>query len=273
MPVTASLDASPAQQVLKDGDPSAALKLLQERVRTRPLDATLRVFLFQLLCVLGQWDRALTQLKVAGELDASTLPMVQTYREVLQCERLRAAVLSGHKAPMLFGEPQPWLALLIEAMLRDGRGEAAQAQQLRARAFDEAPATAGKADGQAFEWMADADTRLGPVLEIIVNGKYYWLPFSRLTRIEFEAPTDLRDVVWTPAHFTFANGGEVVGFVPTRYVGSEAAAAEYQLSRRTDWQEPVPGHFVGLGQRMFATESGEFAMMELHSIELDGSEA
>lgn len=263
----------PAQQALKDGDPAAALKLLQDQVRARPQDPKLRVFLFQLLCVLGQWDRALTQLNVAGDLDAGTQPMVQTYREVIQCERLRAAVLAGNKVPMVFGEPQPWLALLIEALLRDGRGEKAVGQQLRARAFDEAPATSGKTGGQAFEWIADADTRLGPVLEIIVNGKYYWLPFSRLSRIEFEAPADLRDTVWMPAQFTFANGGEIVGFVPTRYVGSELAGPACQLARRTDWQEPDSGHYIGLGQRMLATDAGEFAMMDLRTVELDGGEA
>ena len=46
----------------------------------------LRVFLFQLLCVLGQWERALTQLNVAAELDAQALAMAQMYREALQCE-------------------------------------------------------------------------------------------------------------------------------------------------------------------------------------------
>ena len=38
-------------------------------------------FLFQLLAVQGQWDRALTQLNMAGEMDAAHLAMVQTYRE------------------------------------------------------------------------------------------------------------------------------------------------------------------------------------------------
>ena len=65
----------------------------------------------------------------------------------------------------------------------------------------------------------------------------------------------------------------MVGFVPTRYVGSETAGAGYQLARRTDWQEPEPGSFIGLGQRMFATEAGELAMLDLRTIELDGSEA
>jgi len=47
--------AAAAEQHLKDGDPAAALAALQELVRAHPSDAKLRVFLFQLLCVLGQW--------------------------------------------------------------------------------------------------------------------------------------------------------------------------------------------------------------------------
>ncbi len=267
------MQLSPAQQAVKDGDPAAALKLLQDQVRARPQDAALRVFLFQLLCVLGQWDRALTQLKVASELDAATLPMAQAYRELVQCERLRTAVMEGRKVPMVFGEPQPWLALLIEALLREGRGEPDAARQLRAQALDECPTTPGTADGAPFAWIADTDTRLGPVLEAVVNGRYYWLPLSRLSQVTLEAPVDLRDTVWTPAQFRFANGGEVVGFIPTRYVGSENAEAGFQLARRTDWREPWPGHAIGLGQRVLHTDAGEHALMDLRVIELDGSEA
>ena len=43
-----------AEQLLAEGNPQGALELLQVRVREKPADAALRVFLFQLLCVLGQ---------------------------------------------------------------------------------------------------------------------------------------------------------------------------------------------------------------------------
>ena len=95
-----------AEQALQEGDPQRALKALQEQIRSAPANAKLRVFLFQLLAVLGQWERALNQLTVAGELDASTLAMVQTYREAIQCERLREQVFLGKRAPLLFGEPE-----------------------------------------------------------------------------------------------------------------------------------------------------------------------
>ena len=67
--------ADVAEQSLKYGDPAAALAQLQEQVRARPADPKLRIFLFQLLCVLGQWERALNQLKVASGLDPAALAM------------------------------------------------------------------------------------------------------------------------------------------------------------------------------------------------------
>lgn len=262
-----------AEQALRDGDPQGAIKHLQAQIRSQPADARLRVFLFQLLCVQGDWSRALNQLNVAGELDAATLPMVQAYRETIHCETLRTQVFQGQKAPLLFGEPETWTALLIEALLREGRGEADAAAQLREQAFAEAPASAGTATGadgtaHAFEWIADADMRLGPVLEAVVNGRYYWVPFNRLAQVVVEPPADLRDRVWTPATFTFANGGEAVAFVPTRYAGTDLTDAGLALARQTAWAEPRPGLFVGSGQRMLTTDQGDLALMDLREITL-----
>lgn len=263
-----------AEQALKDGDVTRALKLLTEQVRAHPQDAKLRVFMFQLLCVLGQWDRALNQLNVSLELDPATLPMVQTYREAIACEALRAQVFAGKKVPMLFGEPEPWIALLIEALLREGRGEPDAGRQLRAQALEQAPATAGNADGQAFAWIADADMRLGPTLEAVINGRYYWLPWNRLSKVEIDPPQDLRDAVWMPAHFEFTNGGEVVGLIPTRYPDTDLAAGDaLALARRTEWQETEPGIFVGRGQRLVSTDNAEFGLMDLRAVTLEPAPA
>jgi type VI secretion system protein ImpE len=263
-----SLEA--AERAVREGDLDAALKYLQEQVRKTPAKAELRVFLFQLLCVLGQWERALTQLNVATELDAGTLAMAQMYREAIQCEVLRASVFAGKKSPVVFGEPAEWLALLIEALLVAGTERAGEAESLRARAFEAAPASAGSIDGVPFEWIADADMRLGPVCEAIVNGRYYWIPFANLSRIDLEAPTDLRDVVWTPAHLQFTNGGETVAVIPTRYPGSESADDPgIRLARKTLWVEAGAEVFSGLGQRVLTTEAGEHGVMDVRSILLD----
>jgi len=279
-----------ADQLLREGKLDEALAALQTQVRTKPADAKLRVFLFQLLAVQGSWERALTQLNVAGELDAGTLAMVQTYREAIRCELLRAEIFAGKRSPLIFGQPDEWLALLMQALRLTAEGKHAAAADLRAKAFDAAPATSGTiaTDTQAriasersgaektpptvthFDWLADADSRLGPVIEAVFNGRYYWVPLHRVQRLVVEPPADLRDVVWMPAHFVWANGGDTVALLPTRYADSESSSDPLiKLARKTDWTEPVPGVYLGLGQRMFMADSGEFSLMDVREIKLD----
>jgi type VI secretion system protein ImpE len=258
-----------AEQHLKGGDPAAALARLQEDVRAKPSDAKLRVFLFQLLCVLGQWERALNQLKVASELEPLALPMAQMYGDAVRCEAIRTEVFDGHKSPMILGEPEQWLAMLIESRLRAGRGEAAQSEELRLRAFEDAPTSGGDIDGRPFEWLADADSRLGPVMEAIINGRYYWVPFSRMTKISLDAPEDLRDLVWMPAHLDFTNGGESLALLPTRYPGSEASGdGAIALARKTSWEAIGEEAVRGLGQRILATDAGDTPILEVRAISL-----
>ncbi|MCD2517126.1 virulence protein SciE type [Massilia sp. G4R7] len=257
-----------AQALIKEGKLAEALAALQGQVRSEASNARHRIFLFQLLAVMGQWGRALTQLNVAGELDATALAMVQTYREAIQCEALRAEIFAGKRAPLIFGEPQDWLGLLVEA-LRIETADPAGAAALREQAYEAAPTTSGSIDGAAFAWLMDADRRLGPVLEAVVNGRYFWIPFSRIAKIEIDAPSDLRDTVWTAATFTWANGAQAVGLIPTRYDGSaESPDDAVRLARRTEWEGER-----GLGQRMFASDSADYALMDVRAIAFDAAES
>lgn len=263
-----------AEACLREGRVDAALAELQDAVRANPGDSKLRVFLFQLLCVAGQWQRALNQLNVCAEMDAGALAMRETYRGAIECETLRAGVFAGRRSPMLFGEPEPWLALLIESLLRDGSGDAAGAATLRQQAFDAAPATPGTVDGQAFLWIADADSRMGPMLEAVVNGRYYWVPFSRLEKVSLEAPADLRDFVWAFANLRFINGGETPALIPVRYPGSEQSPdGLIALARKTDWQDLGNEVYAGLGQRVLATDAGEFPLLQCREIVLTNAAA
>jgi len=236
-------------------------------VRARPADPKLRVFLFQLLCVADDWNRAIMQLKVSAELDPLALAMAQTYREAIICEVYRERVFAGEKTPLVFGEPQDWIALQIEALrlLAAGRAEEAAAQ--RERAFDAAPATEGALNGAGFAWIADADMRLGPLLEIIVNGRYFWAPFTAFREIRAESPQDLRHLVWTPVQAELATGAQIVGLIPTRYAGTAAEGDDAaRLARRTDWLDAGGGAFRGVGQRLLATDQGDTGIMDLRRL-------
>lgn len=272
-----------AVEILHEGKVDEALAELQDEVRKNPADPKLRIFLFQLLAVQGQWDRALTQLNLSGDMDSGALAMVQTYREMLQCESFRHEVFAGTRSPVIFGEPEQWVALLMESLRLTAGGNHEQAQQIRGEAFESAPASSGtlrtateedrETAVHSFAWIADADMRLGPVLEAVVNGKYYWIPFHRIQKIQVESPSDLRDFVWAPVHFRWANGGEAVGFIPARYPQShEHEDPLIRLSRKTDWLPAGDEDVLGVGQRMLTTDTTEFALLDVREIMFDVAE-
>lgn len=259
-----------ADELLRDGKAREALAELQKQVRGDPSNPKLRVFLFQLLAVLGEWDRALNQLNVAAEMDPSVLAMAQMYRETLKCEVLRSGIFSGKRSPLVFGEPSAWVSWMIEALRLAAEGQEEAAQKLREEAFAAAPATPGAIDGQSFAWIADADSRLGPILEAVVKGQYYWIPFANIQQILLEEPADLRDFVWMPAQFTWANGGQMVGVIPTRYAASESSEDEQiQLARKTEWIQTGENAYSGLGQRMFATDQNDYSLLDIREINFE----
>ena len=240
---------------------------LKQDVRKAPRDGKLRTFLFQMFCVTGEWDRALTQLSVAAELDPLAYPMQQAYQAAIRCEILREKVFRGERSPTVLGDPGEWLPLLMEACRLLATGQAEHAAQLRDAAFEAAPETSGSLNETTFAWIADADPRLGPVLEVFLNGNYMWVPFFRIKTIHIEPPADLRDQVWMPARFTWANEGEAAGFIPTRYPGSlESRDEAVMLAKKTDWVERAPGWSVPIGQRMLTTDAEETALMDIRKL-------
>jgi type VI secretion system protein ImpE len=276
---------SAVEDLIAAGQPVEALAAVQQQVRQQAQDVRLRVLLFQLLAVNGQWARAAAQLEVCGELDAATLAMVNTYREALKCELVREAVFDGKTTPLVMGEPAEWVASMVQALKLSADGDHHAAQLMRAQALEQAPATAGTIDGQAFDWICDGDSRLGPILEAVINGRYCWVPMSALAKIQIEPPEDLRDLVWAPAFLEFPNGGGSVALIPTRYPRTTGFDdPRTWLSRRTEWL-PLGGadaadeaaaageggagpQFAGIGQRVMMTDATEAGLLDVRLIEL-----
>ena len=72
-----------------------------------------------------------------------------------------------------------------------------------------------------------------------------------------------------PAQLTFANEGDAVALIPTRYPGSETAAdSRLVMARSTEWIERPGGGFHGVGQRLWVTDQGEHALMDVRTLRL-----
>ncbi len=261
-------DAMNSSELVQAGRLEEGLSALQSEIRRHPEDPRLRMFLFQLDCILGRYEKALEQLQVVAALNPEAMMFAQVVRPLIASELLRRDVFCGRRTPVVFGEPAPWVSLLIQANDWLAKGQYAAAAESRAQAFESAPASPGKLNGEAFQWIADGDSRLGPTIEAVIDGKYYWIPFCRIQQMEMPKPKDLRDLVWLPAQFTWVNGGVSSGHIPVRYPGTESSSdALLRMARKTDWLQLDGDTYTGLGQRVLATDENEHALLECRKIE------
>jgi len=242
---------------------------LVAKLRARPDDLDSRLQLFRLCVIDGNWSRALNQLEVAERLDAAMAHTAMVYRCNIAAEQTRRAVFDGSAPPLFLGTPPAWLGYLVQA-LREADADAGAA--LANAAFARAAPVAGAIDDEPFAWLADADSRLGPVLEAFVDGKYYWIPFEHLGRIRIGVPDDLLDLAWCPSELTLVNGGVCRGYIPTRYPGTELTARDdLKLARITEWQPWSAALQKGAGQRMLVSDADEYALLDCRDIRFDAA--
>lgn len=258
---------------LKEGRLDEALAAAKDAVRKAPSDTAHRSVLFQLYCLIGNWEGARTQLKVFSDLDPSTAMFAGVCEKLLACEAERHAVFAGQQDPTLFGQPPVWIGGMVEAFRlgREGKWPAAAASQ--AKAFEAAPATAARINNQEVAWIADGDSRLGPLLEGYIEGKYYWIPFEHVREVSFRPRTHLMDSIWAPVDFEWLNEGKAAGYIPVRYPGSENSSdAQIRLGRKTDWEQKEENFYIGHGHRSFVTSEADYALSEIRLIKLALSE-
>src|SRR5437762_14129319 len=138
-----------AEEHIKAGPLDEVLALAQEAVRKTPAEARPRILLFQLLSVVGQWERALTQLNVLRDMDPECMVLAEIFRPVLQCEALREEIFAGKRSPLIFGEPMEWIGLLVQANALVAQGQTPAALEWRNKALQGARSTAGKRNDHA----------------------------------------------------------------------------------------------------------------------------
>ncbi len=256
-----------AESFLQSADLESCKKALFTQVKAAPSDVKLRIFLFQLFCITQDWKRATTQLDVIKDLDESTMALVNTYTQLIECEQKRQDVLSGKKEPTCFGEPSEWLAYYVQAYKKFITGDHEDAFKLIEQGAEGAPEIKGQIDKEHdFTWLSDGDIRFGPSIEVIVNGGYYWLPMENVEEIAFEPVDDLRDLVWRPANLTLKNKGKLIVFIPTRYPITKETTDPQLLARTCEWQEPSENFFIGQGQRIFLSDDKEFPLLDINTI-------
>lgn len=266
------MSGSTWEEALRQGDLAGALAAAKDGIRANPGEAELRLVLAHLNALGGDWESATKQLKLYGDLatDDKRQLLVITVGSLIDSEKQRREVLAGEREPLIFGDPLPWVADLIQMHRHARAGENAAALATRDRVIDQAEAVPGRIDGTAFSWLGDTDWRFPAVFEAVIGGSYYWLPVQRLLGITLKEPKGLRDLIWCPVTFKLTNGGETPGFIPTRYPGSESSEnQDLVLARGTVWDEPSPGMVVAKGQRVLTDGEKDYSLLDVRRVDFE----
>jgi len=246
-----------ADDLLRAGDLSGARQALVDRVKRAPDDQPGRMFLFQLQCVLGEWEKAKAQLRLLAQMSPEAQMLSVAYNLAIDAELEREKVFAGQAPPALLVNTSEWAGDIAAALGLLAQDRADESLAARDRAFDAAPDTPGHFGDQAFDWISDADARFGPSFEAVVYGRWGLLPFEAVRKITSEGPQDLRDLVWLPVEIEFKTGQSVAAILPVRYPGSQASPSpDLVLARSTEWREGPTGP-QGLGQRVWALSDGD----------------
>lgn len=245
------------------GSVAQALQNAEVRVRQQPGAFAERWQLFQWLCVMGDWTRALKQLQVATQLATDFTQTAHVYRGLIRAEVFRTDVIKGAREPGALLPSPDWMTPLRNALALAEAGDTDGSDQYRQQALSKVPDSSGAFDDSRFDWIADSDTRFGPTCEIISGGRYAWLPFAQLRKLEMRPVAGLLDLIWRSVTVTLVDGTVSRGFTPVRYPGSERESDALQLARGTHWSDVGETGIVALGQKTWMTSTGDVGLLDV----------
>ncbi|QOY88435.1 type VI secretion system accessory protein TagJ [Paludibaculum fermentans] len=219
-----------AAELYRDGKLKEAIQALGAEIRDNPTDLRRRTFLFELLCLAGEYERASKHLSLLSSVSPDAEIGAIVYRSALVAERERQNAFEKKQYPETDNKVT-------------------------------GKALSGTLNGRPFHSIEDADPRIGMRFEVFVAGEYVWLPMEYVVSIKIEQPRFLRDTIWcsalidTSPQFGDKKFGEVL--MPAIYPLSwQHEDNNVKLGRATEWQDSEEGG-IPFGQRMLVLDGEE----------------
>jgi len=227
-----------AQDLLKAGKLTDAIQAVIQTVRDHPTDDKARTFLFELLCFVGEYDRAEKHLDALLENKTETLHGSLLYKAALHAQRTRENFYAN--------------------------------REYKNTSASTAPAVSATINGKQYASVRDADPRIGARLEVFAGGSFMWVPFQHLERVEIEKPRRLRDLLWAPARVvSAATFTEDLGDVLLPAVTAEATRDESEavkLGRETYFGVDEDGLEIPVGQKLLLADDEEIPLLEVREL-------
>jgi type VI secretion system protein ImpE len=261
-------------------------------VRSAPTAAENRWALVEILCQLCQWDRALQQLQAWARLVPQGKAQAHLLRGLIQAENQRMRVFRGQERAAPVVDFPDWMQDMAKALEHNAAGEPELADTCRRQALEHAPSRPGvcswrvRRPGQPeeeqrqqdFDWLADSDTRLGPICEVILAGAYRWVAFSDLALLQLTPPKTPLDLVWTPAQLQLHGAPKDTSartlhvYLPSRscwtHAPNEPTEQQQALmqSHLTVWQEVGDTGVFSQGQKTWMSDGTDWPLLDIREV-------
>jgi type VI secretion system protein ImpE len=231
-----------AVALYRAGQLKPAITALGDELKKQPLDAKRRTMLFELLCFAGEYDRAEKQLDMLADSSKEAIAGILVYKAALHAERTRQEMFARGQFP-------------TDTPRSSGPGAV---------------------NGTPCASFTDVDPRISDHLEVFIAGSYTWIPLEYVASLSIETPTKLRDLIWAPARlevtpaFRLQELGEVLLPVlsPLSWQHEEDAV---RLGSTTVWEDDERFGQVPFGQKIFAADDQEMALLEVRSLSFEHS--
>lgn len=261
-----------AKQFFEAGQLNDAIQSATDAVKKKPMDVHLRGFLCELLIIARNWDRADKQLDFIGHQNPDSIMTVSMWRQLIRASKAREEYYAEGRVPEVLEEPDEIVQAYLKASLLMREGNKAEAYTLLEKAEELRPKLSGSLNGEKFDDIRDLDDANPGVLEVLTStGMYYWVPYTRISHIEFHAPESAVDLVLRRASLqTNKDGPEGDIFIPAIYPTLlDDDVDKLLLGRATDWTGEEGEPVIGSGLRMFYVNDEAKTIMELNEIVFD----
>lgn len=260
------------EELFQHAEPQQLHEHIVSQLKDKPGDLSLRSLFVQVLCLEGEWERALKQTDALMKLHPETAIFCCTTTELIHAEQLREHIFAGNGQPLFFGSPEPWISPMLKALPLYAKGQTALATALSRQALDAMPEMPANINGDTHvPWILDGDARLGGVLEIMMRDHYYWLELSKISSLQLAQPSHPIEVCWMQARLTMRTGEIHTVRMPSRYPFATPHQEEEPallMAKETSWEETTDSLWLGQGLRGWATPETVIPMMNIRQMQL-----
>ncbi|MCC5853766.1 MAG: virulence protein SciE type [Alkalimonas sp.] len=239
-----------------------AKQRLESLLKDDPLSLDLRSIYVELLCVIGELDKADQQLDMMVRQHPDCLMGAVNLRQLIRAQTARQDFYQGGMTATLFGEADASFEALLSLHLALREGDLTAAQQAAEQLESLRQPAQFELNGNTVQEVRDLDDSLAGYLELLgTDGKFYLAKFSEIESLELQPAKSIIDMAWRRVNISIVDGPQGEAFLPVCYIASDSELS--RLGRETDWRQLGDHLVTGVGQKMLLVDEQALPLTQL----------